>query len=188
MKLPSLPENPHLFDVFGRFRSGMEPLFYLHDAILREESPLSPGERELIAAYVSGLNSCHGAHQHMAAALDVDRAVFAPLMEDVETADVDEKLKPILAYVKKLTLTPSKMTQADVDRVIDAGWTDEALYSAVQVCALFNFMNRIVEGMGVVPSDEPPKPMPKEMAQGNYSRILDAFKDGAVPQVGKKSA
>ena len=77
MKLPSLPENPHLFDVFGRFRTGMEPLFYLHDAILREESPLSPGERELIAAYVSGLNSCnfcYGAHQNMAVAWDVDRA------------------------------------------------------------------------------------------------------------------
>jgi uncharacterized protein YciW len=56
---------------------------------------------------------------------------------------------PILAYLRKLTLSPSRMTDADSRAVFEAGWTEEALFHAISVCALFNFMNRIVEGCGV---------------------------------------
>ena len=60
-----------------------------------------------------------------------------------------DRLKPILAYVRKLTLTPAKMTESDAAAVYAAGWSENALFDAVQTCALFNFMNRIVEGAGV---------------------------------------
>jgi hypothetical protein len=55
----------------------------------------------------------------------------------------------VLRYVKKLTLTPSRMTRADADAVFAAGWDERALGDAVAICALFNFYNRIVEGHGV---------------------------------------
>lgn len=38
---------------------------------------------------------------------------------------------------------------ADADAVFAAGWDGQALHDAVSVCALFNFMNRLVEGMGL---------------------------------------
>ena len=41
------------------------------------------------------------------------------------------------------------MTQADADAVFAAGWNDQALHDAVSTCALFNFMNRLVEGHGI---------------------------------------
>lgn len=41
------------------------------------------------------------------------------------------------------------MTEADANRVYAAGWDEQALFDAVSVCALFNFMNRIVEGSGI---------------------------------------
>ena len=50
-------------------------------------------------------------------------ALFERLMDEIDTAPVDEKLKPILHYVRKLTLTPSRMVQADADAVYAAGWT-----------------------------------------------------------------
>ena len=41
------------------------------------------------------------------------------------------------------------MSPADARRVLDAGWDEQALHDAVSVCALFNFMNRFVSGLGI---------------------------------------
>jgi hypothetical protein len=46
------------------------------------------------------------------------------------------------------------MTQADADSVFTAGWSERALYDAVQICCLYNFMNRFVEGLGLTPIPE----------------------------------
>ena len=113
---------------------------------------LTVAERELIAAYVSGLNACafcFGAHTFIARAHGIDPEAIDALMADPATAPVDAKLRPILAYVAKLTKSPAMMTEADAEAVYDAGWSEEALFTAVKTCALFNFMNRIVEGSGV---------------------------------------
>lgn len=123
-----------------------------HEAVLRGPSPLSAGERELIAAYVSGLNACHychGVHATTAAAFGIPADMIQRLVEDPATAPVDAKMKPLLAYVKKLTLTPARMEKADADSVHAAGWTERALHDAVSVCCLFNFMNRLIDGHGV---------------------------------------
>jgi uncharacterized peroxidase-related enzyme len=149
---PSLPDPPAMADVFRMFPHTIRPLVEYHDRLLRDRSPLTVGQRELIAAYVSGVNACtycHGAHTMAARAYGVDETVFEGLMSDLETATVEEKIKPILRYVGKLTRTPSRMTAADAQAVYDAGWDERALFDAVSVCALFNFMNRIVEGTGI---------------------------------------
>ncbi len=161
---PSLPEHPHLSDVFKAFPDQVRPLLAYHDALLREESPLSVAERELIAAFVSGLNACSfcfGGHKIYAQAFGIEETVIDALIADLETAPVDEKLKPILRYVAKLKNLPPKLTEADARAVYEAGWSERALFDAVQVAALFNFMNRIIEGTGVSfdfaanpPSDE----------------------------------
>src|SRR5258708_1874470 len=75
------------------------------------------------------------------------------LLDDPETADVDPKLKPLLAYARKLTLTPARMTEADAKAVYAAGWTEQTLHDACSVCCLFNFMNRLLDGHGVHGND-----------------------------------
>ncbi len=156
MRIPVLGPKPHLADVFRAFPETVRPLLEYHDLLLRGPSPLSIAERELIAAYVSGLNACDfcfGAHQIIAEAAGVDAALFGELLEDIDSAPVDNALKPILHYVKTLTLTPAKVTDAQAQAIRDAGWEDRAIHDAVAVCALFNFMNRFVEGMGVESSE-----------------------------------
>ena len=66
-----------------------------------------------------------------------------------EESEVDDKLKPILRYVKKLTLTPSQMVQADADAVFEAGWDEMGLHHAIAVAARYNLVNRLVQGHGV---------------------------------------
>src|SRR6516162_1633282 len=78
-------------------------------------SPLTPGQRYLIAAFVSGVNSCRycqGAHSLVARAFGVDEAVLAASLDNADVAPIDARLKPILRYVRKLTETPSRMTAA----------------------------------------------------------------------------
>lgn len=38
--------------------------------------------------------------------------------------------------------------------VLAAGWGAQALHDAVSVCALFNLMNRLVDGLGVTAGDD----------------------------------
>ncbi len=154
-RFPSLPAEPHLSDVFQRFPRGVWSLMEYHDALLRGESEFTPAERELIAAYVSGLNACgfcHGSHRMIAEIHGVDPEVFDKLIAAPEQAGLDEKWLPLLAYVRKLTEAPAKLTDADARVVFEAGWSEAALFDAISVCAVFNMMNRIVEGTGVVTS------------------------------------
>ena len=76
---------------------------------------------------------------------------LASLLEDIESASIEEELKPLFRYVKKLTLEPSKIQKKDAEEVFRAGWSELALFDAVQVCSLFNMMNRLVDGTGVKP-------------------------------------
>jgi len=150
--LPSLPDPAHLMDLYARFPENVRPLMEYTDGLLRGEGELSVGERELIATYVSALNACTfcaGAHRAYAEVFGIDGALIDALIEDVESAPVDERLRPVLAYVAKLNTLPSRLVERDARAVYDAGWSEAALYEAVQVCALFNMMNRIVEGTGV---------------------------------------
>lgn len=149
---PSLPENAHLADVYRKFPHQVRPLLAHHDDLLRGESPLSIAERELIAAFVSGQNACNfcfGAHKLYARAFGVEDAVIDALVADIEAAPVDRRLKPLLKYVAKLKDLPARLTEADAKAVYDAGWSERALFDAIQVAALFHYMNRIIEGAGV---------------------------------------
>jgi hypothetical protein len=46
------------------------------------------------------------------------------LIHDLATAPVDNRLRPIFAFVKKLTLTPTRMTQADAAPSTRRRWQD----------------------------------------------------------------
>ena len=150
--LPSLPDNAKLLDVFRAFPDTAVPLLDYHEALLRGSSPLSIAERELIAAYVSGLNACdycYGVHRVTAEQFGIDETVLTGLLTDLPTAQIDDRMRTLLGYVGKLTREPSKVSPADARAVLDAGWDERALHDAVAVCALFNFMNRFVNGLGV---------------------------------------
>jgi uncharacterized peroxidase-related enzyme len=171
--LRSLPENATLTDLRRTYADLLEKLRPYGHRLMRGPSPLTPGEREFIAAFVSGVNSCrycHGAHSLVARAFGVDEAVLANSLGDVNVAPVDARLKPILRYVRKLTETPSRMTTADAAAVYDAGWSDEALLHAIAVCAYFNNMNRLVEGAGIVGTSEEYAKAAQRLVKHGYLR------------------
>ena len=151
-RLPSLPDGAHLGHVFQKFPRGGTALGQFSDELLRGDSELTIGEREMLAAFVSGLNACnfcHENHKVIAELHGVDPAVLESLLDSDEVGGLDKKWRPLFAYIRKLTESPSRLTDADAQSVLSAGFSEAALFDAISVCALFNFMNRIVEGCGV---------------------------------------
>src|ERR687888_881516 len=91
--LRSLPDRAVLRDVFAAFPHTSRPLLDYHEALLRGPSPFTVAERELIAAYVSGLNACtycHGVHTATARAFGIDERLVAALLADLDTSPVSE--------------------------------------------------------------------------------------------------
>jgi uncharacterized peroxidase-related enzyme len=54
-----------------------------------------------------------------------------------------------LAYAGKLTESPARMTESDVDQLRDSGWDDGEILEINQVVAYFNYANRMVLGLGI---------------------------------------
>ena len=147
----SLPADAGVRHILQINKPAGRALIEFHQALLRADSPLAPAQLELIAAYVSGLNACqycHGVHSETARAFGMEEGALEALLSDADTASIDPGMRPLLAYAKKLTFSPTRMTRADADAVYAAGWNERALHDAVLTICLFNFMNRLLEGHG----------------------------------------
>jgi uncharacterized peroxidase-related enzyme len=69
--------------------------------------------------------------------------------DDWRRMELSQAEYAMLEYAEKLTLAPSSMTQADIEKLRDAGWTDRDILDIVHVCAYFNFRVRVVDGLGL---------------------------------------
>jgi uncharacterized peroxidase-related enzyme len=154
---PTLHDDAGVRHILALNPAAGRALIEFHVAALRVDTQLTARDKELIAAYVSGLNACQycfGVHSATARAFGVPETLLGSLLEDIDSAPVDDRLKPILAYAKLLTLSPSKAQQSHVDVIFAAGWTERDLHDAILTVCLFNFMNRLLEGHGVKGSAE----------------------------------
>ena len=151
--MKSLGDAPHLYDVMKTSPRMAVYLFKMTDEIMLVEGPLNDMERELIAAYVSGLNACsfcYRGHKAIAEMFGVEEGLIDDMVEDLESADLDEKMKSALRYSRKLTEQPGKIVSADAEALYAAGWDEAALMNIAEVCALFAMYNRLADGTGVI--------------------------------------
>lgn len=173
--LTSLPDDTALLQIFEAYPETARFLLPLHEQVMRAPSPFTPGERELIAAYVSGLNACsycNGIHTVTAREFGVPEQTLAAALKDLDTAPIDERMRPVLRYLAKLTRTPSAVRETDARAIYEAGWDEQALHDAVLVCALFNFMNRVVDGLGVHAAQEYAELSGRRLHDGGYLGLL----------------
>jgi alkylhydroperoxidase family enzyme len=71
------------------------------------------------------------------------------VLDDYRTAPIADKERALLAFVDMVNRNSTAIRQDDIDVLRQAGWSDEAIYDAATVCALFNFYNRWVDATGV---------------------------------------
>jgi uncharacterized peroxidase-related enzyme len=136
-----------------------KPLNELVEILLRGPSTLSPGERELIATYVSYLNDCYYCqtiHGAIAAAhLNGDEALVKRVKADFQHADISEKLKALLVIAAKVQKGGKHVTAEDIAHARSLGATDLEIHDTVLIAAAFCMYNRYVDGLGTTqPRDE----------------------------------
>jgi alkylhydroperoxidase family enzyme len=76
------------------------------------------------------------------------------VIRDFESSPLSDQEKVLFRFIAKVNHNSPAITAADMQPLHDAGWTDEAVYFAITVCALFNFYNRWVDASGVHPMSE----------------------------------
>ena len=111
---------------------------------------------ESIGVYVSFLNECQYCVQHHFEGLK-------RLINDDERADLimacfsngqlenafDSKFSKGLAYARMITLTHTQIDQTEIQKIREAGFSDGEILEVNQVASYFNYVNRMVVGLGV---------------------------------------
>src|SRR5688572_32331864 len=136
-----------------------KPLNELVDVLLRGAHTLSPGERELIATFVSAQNDCrycqtiHGAIA--AHHLNGDEDLVRRVKTDFAHAAISDKLKALLVIAGKTAAGGKQVTSADVERARQQGATDLEIHDTVLIAAAFCMFNRYVDGLATWAPDDP---------------------------------
>ena len=153
------------------------PLNELVNVLLRGESTLSRGEREMIATHVSWRNDCffcqtiHGAVA--AAQLGHDEALVQKVKTDWQSAEISPKLKALLNIAGKVQLGGKHVTAEDIASARVLGATDLEIHDTVLIAAVFCMCNRYVDGLATWTPTDPAvyEAMAERMVEHGYLAI-----------------
>ena len=135
-----------------------KPIGELADALLHAPNTLSPGERELIAAYVSELNECRycqASHAAIAACHLQDESLVAAVMRDAETAPISPKMKSLLAIAHQVQQGGRSVRPEAIARARQEEATDMEIHDTVLIAAAFCMFNRYVDGLATLTPTDP---------------------------------
>jgi len=135
-----------------------KPLRELAEVLLHEPNGLTPGERELIATYVSSLNDCYFCQTSHGAAASChlgDSEVVKQVHANYEMAAISEKLKRLMVIAGQVQRGGKQVTRAAVESAREYGATDIEIHDTVLIAAAFCMYNRYVDGLATwQPRDE----------------------------------
>jgi len=136
-----------------------KPLRELAEVLLRGPGTLTPGERELIATYVSAQNDCffcQNIHGAIAAYhLDGNEKLVAEVKRDYQGAEISGKLKALLAIAGKVQQSGKLVSTEDIARARQEGASDLEIHDTVLIAAAFCMYNRYVDGLATWQPDDP---------------------------------
>jgi uncharacterized peroxidase-related enzyme len=148
---------PNVLRVFALRPRHLTAWWTYYEDLMRGDSGLSKAQREMIAVVVSAQNRCHYcivSHSAALRKLTKDPALADRLATGYKYADLEPKERVMLDFAVKLTAESHRSTEADVEALRQAGWSDEEIMDIAQVAAMFNFTNRLASTLGWVPNEE----------------------------------
>jgi len=175
IQLP-IEELPGISGLFAFRPETAVPLRLLAETLLRGNSVLTSGERELIASYVSHLNDCHFCHtSHGAAAiahLECDINLIDDIKQGFQTIPISSKLHALLNIAAKVQKGGKQVLAEDIEKAKLEGAVDEEIHDTVLIAAAFCMFNRYVDGLGTwAPKEnEAYREMGRRMAFEGYVR------------------
>jgi uncharacterized peroxidase-related enzyme len=159
--MPHIPLDENLPGITGLLNYRQDtalPIRQLTQILLRGESTLTEGERELIATVTSHGNQCKFCTAAHTAAADVllgERETAEKVKHDPENAPVSEKMKYLLEIARKVQADARTVNSQLVEKAKQAGATELEIHDTVLIAALFCLYNKYVDGLASVTPTDP---------------------------------
>lgn len=159
--LPYIPLEEHLPGITGLLeydKTAAAPIRELTQILLRGESTLTQGERELIATIVSNGNQCKFCTAAHTAAADIllgEDETSRRVKENIMTAPLSNKMKALLTIASMVRESGKAVTKEAIDKARAEGATDIEIHDTVLIAALFCLYNRYVDGLATVTPTNP---------------------------------
>jgi uncharacterized peroxidase-related enzyme len=156
-----IPLEKHLPGITGLLEYSQHtgnPIRELTQVLMRGDSTLTEGERELIATIVCSRNECRfctAAHTAAANVLLEEEMTSEAVKRDIDTAPVSDKMKALLHIAASVQEGGRHVTTGQVEAARSKGATDLEIHDTVLIAALFCLYNRYVDGLATVTPTDP---------------------------------
>ena len=127
------------------------------DEVLKGPSGLSEAQREMIGVVVSTTNRCHyciTSHSGVLRELTGDPVLVDRLIANYRHAPLPANERAMLDFAVKVTEEAYRCSEADLDVLRMAGWSDEDVMDIAETAAVFNLTNRLANALGWEPNAE----------------------------------
>ncbi|NBO41568.1 MAG: alkylhydroperoxidase [Betaproteobacteria bacterium] len=149
---------PQVFLSLARRPAEWRAFFAYHDALmLREDSGLSKGDREMIVTTTSSANHClycvvaHGAILRI---YEKKPLVADQVAINYRKADISERQRAMLDFAMKVCLHSHEINETDFSMLHAHGFNDEDIWDIASITAFFGMSNRIANFSGMLPNPE----------------------------------
>lgn len=178
-----IPLEKHLPGITGLLeyrKDSAAPIRDLTQILLRGESSLTEGERELIATVVSSRNECRfctAAHTAAANILLDEPNTAEAVKHHIDTAPVSDKMKALLHIAALVQKSGKAVTPEAVAAARQAGATDLDIHDTVLIAALFCLYNRYVDGLATATPADPAfyNGLGQRLKQHGYNRLPQGY-------------
>ena len=149
---------PNVFLAFARRPAEWRAFFAYHDALmLREDSHLTKGDREMIITTTSAANHClycvvaHGAILRI---YEKKPLVADQVSVNYRKADISPRQHAMLDFAMKVCLHSHTVDDADYAALHAHGFDDEDIWDIAGITAFFGLSNRMANVTGMMPNPE----------------------------------
>jgi len=148
---------PNVFLALAHRPDEFRAFFAYHDALMEKEGGLTKGEREMIVVATSGLNQCiycvvaHGAILRIR---EKNPVLADQLATNYRKADITPRQKAMLDFAAKVSLQPYEVSDADMEKMSQHGFSDEDIWDIGAITAFFSLSNRMANLTSMRPNDE----------------------------------
>ncbi|WP_153506601.1 peroxidase-related enzyme [Cumulibacter manganitolerans] len=150
--------TPNVFRAIAARPEEWRAFMMMHDSLMDRQTPgLSKADREMIVVATSAQNDCLYcviAHGAIARIRSKNPRIADQLAIDWRKAELDERMQVVIDVAVKLAVRPAEVTDADQQRLRDAGLSDEDVADVGAIVSFFAMSNRLAHWGGLQPNHE----------------------------------
>ena len=148
---------PNVFLALANRPDEFRAFFAYHDALMEKEGGLTKGEREMIVVATSAHNQCiycvvaHGAILRIR---EKNAQLADQIASNYRKADITPRQKAMLDFALKVSKSSHEISNADIENMIELGFSNDDIWDIGAISALFALSNRMANLTSMRPNDE----------------------------------